>query len=558
MRLASERAFSVFCLLAGSSGLGITLINLSYLFSYPVTVGLGGIIALFCLAGPIFVVGAAQFDRNVRIFGHVVAVMMLVLSLAAREMVSPSNLLFVPAVLTMTLALGWRDGLVTLALALCAYVGTFMMTSAQWAAALPDVNITTLIAGQVLAASFVFAGSAVFRRQMVHAARELQRQTERAEEASLAKSEFLANVSHEIRTPLNGVLGMARILEESSLRPDQQDQVRAIAQSGELLLTTLNDVLDLSRIEAGHLSIELRGFDLRALVDALAPVHRRVAEDKGVGFTVRIDPALNLASKRTGDENRIAQILHNLLSNAVKFTAKGEVELAILPGLTGSEIQFEVRDTGIGLSEEQQAKIFDKFVQADQSTSRKYGGSGLGLSIVSHLVELMHGQIDVESNLGKGSCFTLRLSLPVELEEAADPAKMAADADGAQAETSRALSILVVDDVSINREVMRGMLGKLGYEADYASSGEEAVQCVADKHFDIVFLDISMPGMNGYATLEKIREIEAAENRISATVIAQTANVMSHQLSSYEEAGFDGALGKPVLLEPLQDHLKAV
>lgn len=558
MRLASERAYSVFCLLAGLSGLGITLINLSYLFSHPVTVGLGGVIALACLAGPVFVVGATEFERNIRIFGHTVGVLMLVLSLAAQEMVSPSNLLFIPAVLTITLALGWRDGLVTLLLALTAHVGTYLSTSSQWAAALPDVNTMTLIAGQILAASFVYAGSAVFRRQMVHAAGELQRQTERAEEASLAKSEFLANVSHEIRTPLNGVLGMARILEESSLRPDQQDQVRAIAQSGELLLTTLNDVLDLSRIEAGHLSVELRGFDLRALIDALAPVHQRVAEDKNVGFTVRIDPALNLAKKRTGDENRIAQILHNLLSNAVKFTARGKVELVILPGLTGSEIQFEVRDTGIGLSEEQQSRIFDKFVQADQSTSRKYGGSGLGLSIVSHLVELMQGQIGVESTLGKGSCFTLRLSLPVEVAQTDYPAESAASADGAPAGGVRALSILVVDDVSINRKVMRGMLGKLGYEADYARSGEEAVQCVADKRFDIVFLDISMPGMNGYATLKKIREIEIAENRIASTVIAHTANVMNHQLNSYEEAGFDGALGKPVLLEPLQDHLKAV
>ena len=153
LRLASERAFSVFCLLAGTSGLGVTLINLPYITSYPVTVALGGIIALCCLAGPVFVVGAVRFERNVRIFGHTVAVMMLILSLAAEEMVSPSNLLFVPAVLTVTIAAGWRDGLVTLSLALCAFVGTFMMTGAQWAAALPAVNVSTLMATKSVGSS---------------------------------------------------------------------------------------------------------------------------------------------------------------------------------------------------------------------------------------------------------------------------------------------------------------------------------------------------------------------------------------------------------------------
>lgn len=558
LRLAGERAFSVFCMLAGVSGLGITLINLPYLADFPLTVGLGGLIAILCLGGPFFVVGAREFNRNARIFGHLVGLLLLVLSLAAREMVSPSNLLFVPAVLTMTLALGWRDGLVTLGLAFAAYGGTFVMTGGQWAADLPHVNTMTLIAGQILAASFVFAGSGAFRRQMVHAAKELQHQTELAEEASRAKSEFLATVSHEIRTPLNGVLGMARILEDGTLRPDQTEQVRAIAQSGELLLTTLNDVLDLSRIEAGQMTMEIRAFDVTAMIDGLARVYAGATAEKGVGFAVEISPDLDLAHKRVGDENRITQILHNLLSNAVKFTAEGGVDLSVMPGDIDDEIRFVVRDTGIGMNEEQRQHIFDQFVQADQSTSRKFGGSGLGLSIVAQLADLMQGQVAVDSQPGAGSRFTLRLRLPVDAALATGDGSQAAVSGAPVPAPVRDLRILVVDDVSINRAVMRGMLAKLGYHARYAASGEEAVRAVEHDAFDIVFLDISMPGMNGYETLDRIRELETAATRKPSIIIAQTANVMSHQLNSYSEAGFDGALGKPILMEPLEAHLKAV
>lgn len=556
LRLASERAFSVFFLLAGSSGLIITIINIPFLFSHPVTVGLGAGIAVLCLLGPIFVIGSARFDLNVRIFGHTIAILMCGLSLAAQEMVSPSNLLFLPAVLTMTLATGWRDGLFTLTLALCAYVGTFLISNAEWAVALPDVNTTTLIAGQMLAACFIFAGTAVFRHQMVYAARELERQTALAEESSLAKSEFLATVSHEVRTPLNGVLGMAQILQASELQPDQQRQVSTILQCGKLLLHTLNDVLDLSRIEAGHLSLELRPIDLRDLIGTLGPTYEGVAEAKNVRFAARVDPALKLDDKRIGDESRLAQILHNLLSNAVKFTSEGEVELAVLAGGSDTEVLFLVRDSGIGLSDQQQSRIFDKFVQADQSTSREYGGSGLGLAIVSHLVELMHGKITVESALGQGSCFTVRLPLPV--ADSAAEATVEIPVAAGQIQPNRELKILVVDDVRINLHVMRAMLDQLGYEADYVASGEEAVQVVSRIHFDVIFLDISMPGMGGIEALEKIRELEAAQNRRAATVIAQTANVMRHQLESYEQAGFDGALGKPIQLGALRERLSTV
>jgi len=223
LRLASERAVSVFFTLAGISGLAITAINIPYLGDYPLTVTLGGLMALLCLAGPFMVVGTQHFARNTRIFSHLVASLLLALSLTAQEMVSQTKLRVIPAGWTGTPALGGRDGRATLLMACAAYVGTFVMTGAQWASDLPDVSIFTLIAGQVLAASFVFAGARVFRTQMVQAAIELQRKSEQAEEATRVKSEFLAAVSHEIRTPLNGVLGMARVLDDGSLRPDQSD-----------------------------------------------------------------------------------------------------------------------------------------------------------------------------------------------------------------------------------------------------------------------------------------------------------------------------------------------
>ncbi len=557
LRLASERAVSVFFTLAGVSGLAITAINIPYLEDYPLSVTLGGLIALMCLAGPFMIVGTQHFARNTRMVSHLVASLLLALSLTAQEMVSPSNLLFIPAVLTVTLALGWRDGLATLLMAYAAYVGTFMMTGAEWASVLPDVSIFTLIAGQVLAATFVFAGARVFRTQMVQAAIELQRKSEQAEEATRVKSEFLATVSHEIRTPLNGVLGMARVLDDGSLRPDQSDQVQAITRSGEVLLSTLNDVLDLSRIEEGLMVVETRPFDLPAMINGVAQLYVITAAEKSVEFFIEISPDLDLTQKRVGDENRITQILHNLLSNAIKFTAEGRVDLVVSPGETPADIRFTVRDTGIGMSEAEVRRVFERFTQADQSTSRKYGGSGLGLCIASQLATLMGGRIDVQSEPGVGSCFTASLKLPAHdgarVQDGPEAMAVSPPANTA----ARDLKILVVDDVSINREVMRGLLAKLGFSAEFAASGEEAMDAVRQAEFGTIFLDISMPGLSGYEVLEQIRALERAQARPPSKIVAQTANMMTHQVREYGEAGFDGVLGKPVRLELLQEQLDA-
>lgn len=551
LRLASERALIIFCLLGGVSGLGITAINFPLVTEFPLTIGLGGVISIVCLVGPPLFVGRCSFSLIVRLYGYFVLALLVSLSILAEELVGPSNLLLIPAVLTMTLALGWRDGMVAFAAALTAFSTAYLTSSAEWSRELTDVNVQAIFAAQALASLFVFAGSGAFREQMVSVAEHLAEQTDLARAATQSKSEFLASVTHEIRTPLNGVLGMAEYLGQTDLDAEQSKCLSAIVRSGRLLNSTLNDVLDLSQIEAGRLSIDLAPFMLSTLIEDLEVVYRQVAQEEGLSFRVLIHGDLDEKERHLGDVNRIAQILHNLLSNAFKFTERGGVFVDVKRVEGEQTLEFIVSDTGIGMSEAQSDVVFDKFVQADQSIARKFGGTGLGLSIVTRLVQLMDGEVEAESNQAVGSRFKVCLPLATVGAEAQDDVPSHSAAPN-YAEISK---VLVVDDVTINRQVMKGLLSSLGVAADYADSGAAALDAYYGNKYAGVFLDISMPGMSGFDVIDKIRAFDAKQNRAPIRVIALTANVMAHHIEQYGAAGFDSVIAKPIDLTTLKNEL---
>ncbi len=365
---------------------------------------------------------------------------------------------------------------------------------------------------------------------------ELYDARERAEEASRSKSLFLANMSHEIRTPLNGILGMADILAGDLTDPDQARTARTIRESGETLLSILNDVLDMSKIEAGKLRLERETFSPAELARKVGALHRLRAEEKGLTFVKDFPADLPL---RSGDPHRVAQVLHNLLSNAVKFTEKGRVVLRVRGGQRGALV-IEVEDTGIGMSPEQSARIFDDFEQADPSMTRRYGGTGLGMSIVRRLTGMMNGAIAIDSEPGKGT--TVRVTLPLPVVAAAEKVP-AAKAEDAGLQGVRAL---VADDNPINLQIIDAFLKRMGIQTVLVENGRQAIDAFAPGKFDVICLDIAMPELDGISALREIQRRARSGGVEAPPAIAVTANAMSHQVAEYLAAGFAAHLPKPV------------
>jgi len=372
---------------------------------------------------------------------------------------------------------------------------------------------------------------------------------EEAEAANLSKSEFIANMSHEIRTPLNAITGMCYLLSQGDLADEIRDRVGQIESAGQTLIDLVDEILDLSRIEAGKLSLTLSPFDLRSAISQVVSLTKTKAEAKELPLRVELAP--DLPSRMIGDRVRIQQILTNLLDNAVKFTAEGHVTLRVTTGREVAdeslELCFSVEDSGIGITRERLPQLFAPFTQADTSITRRFGGSGLGLAIARQLVDLMGGSLSTESELGVGSTFTFRVRLDIDQEPDVEDATLAPVVD------LRGARILVVEDNAMNQLVVRTILADRGVHVTVVDRGAAAVQRIADgERFDAVLMDIQMPEMDGY---EATRRIRALSKGADLPIIAMTAHVLSSDRARCLEVGMNEHLGKPIHVERMVEVL---
>jgi signal transduction histidine kinase/NO-binding membrane sensor protein with MHYT domain/ActR/RegA family two-component response regulator len=374
-----------------------------------------------------------------------------------------------------------------------------------------------------------------------------------AEAANRAKSEFLANMSHEIRTPLNGVLGVADALALSRLDSRQSELVEIIRSSGQVLNRLLCDILDLARVESGALTLEPQPFNLAEAVRDVAQLSAVRAHEKNIAFNLAVAPEAERLV--TGDPVRLKQILTNLTANAVKFTAAGAVGLE-LTCLDDAEGRFclVVRDTGCGFAPETKARLFGRFQQGDGAMNRRAGGSGLGLAIASQLTDLMGGELEADSIEGEGSVFTLRLTLP--RTAPAEASEMAEQPSPAASE--RPMRVLVVDDNAHNRHLMQVLLDHFGAETRSADDGQQALDAWRDGAFDVVFMDMQMPVMDGLAATRAIREVERREGLDRTPIIFVSANAMPEHVEASRAAGGDAHIAKPVAAARMFEALSSL
>jgi len=403
-------------------------------------------------------------------------------------------------------------------------------------------------------------GTAIDITERKRMEKEIRAAQHAAEAGNRAKSRFLANMSHEMRTPMNGILGMTRLLLATKLSAEQRHYAEVVLNSGDSLLTLINRILDLSKIEAGKVVLEEADFELDRLLSAATQALAMEARSKGLEFTVTVAPGAPRFLR--GDAARLRQVIANLAANAVKFTSKGGVRIEVeAAGEEGgaATLRFTVRDTGIGIAAELEGKLFSPFMQADESTTRKFGGTGLGLSISKQLVGLMGGQIGFESAPPQGACFWFTAVL----EQQVKPSAAAGEERAARtcphppaACRAREARILLAEDNPVNRDVMLAILNQIGFRADAVGNGWEAVQALQSARYDLVLMDCQMPEMDGYEATRLIRDPATGAGDPRVAIVAVTASAMRGDREKCIAAGMDDYLAKPVEPESLDRILE--
>ena len=501
------------------------------------------LLGLACLCAPAWCyhpIWRVAFQRI--LFTYITTVAgMVYLAVAANTLESISVYTFLIVVVTSTLMLGsgWGAAVAVVSGSVYWYLYTQMPPVEG------PIEIYLLKAGSLSVTMWlIYGGAAVFRAEMMRASSSLRQERRRAMAASEAKSAFLANMSHEIRTPMNGIIGLAEALSNEPLTPDQQRYADTIRSSGEILVTLINDILDFSKIEAGQLTIEKKPVDLTRLAGDITELLSRTAHEKGLALNKELPYDLPVVM---GDPTRLRQILINLVGNAVKFTEEGGVTLQTRFDETpdGVTVVFEVRDTGIGIPEDKQEEIFSPFAQAEESTTRRFGGTGLGLTITRRLVTMMGGDLTLRSVVGEGSIFTVSLPMAhAEMTPEASAASEESTTDAAPIES--AWRLLVAEDNQVNRMVLETLLRETPWSIVFAGNGEEAVALAKAEDFDLILMDISMPVLDGLGATEQIRAWEADEGRTPTPIIALTAHAIAGDKERFLAAGMNDYLTKPI------------